>query len=47
MVRANGKNSSCPKISAASHKARAAKAVGTIVGVPRGAKKARDCQSKL
>ena len=28
-------------------KARAAKAVGTTVGVPRGARNERDCQSKL
>src|SRR4051812_19214576 len=47
IVRANGRYSSRDKTSAASHNARAANAVGTIVGVPRGTKKERDCQSKL
>src|SRR6185369_9145520 len=47
IVRANGRYSSRDRTSAASHQARAAKAVGTIVGVPRGTKNERDCQSKL
>jgi hypothetical protein len=46
-LRAALKYFSPPKTRAASASARTAKAVGTMVGVPCGAKKARPCQSKL